>query len=101
MVIKTSPGERKPGALIWNELLTTNSNKALSFYSSVFGNTIGVMYRGYTLSRGDGTGVAWTMDIAREIGPIPPHWMPYLCLDVRVHRANRRGSGGEGSGTGN
>ena len=69
------------GALIWNELLTTNSNEARRFYSSVFGHTIGEMDGGYTLLRVDGTDVAGIMEITPEMGPAPPpHWMPYFCV---------------------
>ncbi len=72
--------KNEPGALIWNELLTTNSNEARRFYSSVFGHTIGEMDGGYTLLRVDGTDVAGIMEITPEMGPAPPHWMPYFCV---------------------
>ena len=72
--------KNKPGALIWNDLLTNNSNEAWRFYSSVFDHTIGEMDGGYTLLRVDGTDVAGIMEITLEMGPAPPHWMPYLCV---------------------
>ena len=69
-----------PGALIWNELLTANSNEARRFYSSVFDPTIGEMGGGYTLLRVDETDVAGIMEITPEMGPAPTHWMPYFCV---------------------
>ena len=56
------------------------AKEARSFYSSVFGNTIGEMDGGYTLLRVDGTDVAGIMEITPEMGPVPPHWMPYFCV---------------------
>ncbi len=71
--------KNEPGALIWSELLTTNSKEARSFYSRVFGHTLGEMDGGYTLLRADGTDVAGIMDISPEMS-VHPHWMPYFCV---------------------
>ena len=72
--------KNEPGALIWNELLTPNSDGARIFYSPVFGHAIGEMDGGYILLRVDGTEVAGIREITPEMGPVPPHRMPYFCF---------------------
>ena len=72
--------KNEPGALTWNELVTTNSGEAQNFYSAVLGVEIAEGPGGYTLLRVDGTEVAGIMEITPQMGPVPPHWMAYFCV---------------------
>jgi predicted enzyme related to lactoylglutathione lyase len=75
-----------PGALCWNELLTTDSVGAKAFYGGLFGWETEIMDLGemgeYTLfNRSGGEGVGGMMAIQPEMGPIPPHWLVYFAVE--------------------
>jgi len=87
----------EPGALVWNELQTTDSKKAAAFYSAVLkvetGRMPGPME--YTLLKVGGKDVAGIMDIPKEIGPVPPYWMVYFGVadvDASVKKAQSLGA---------
>ena len=71
----------EPGAVVWNEVMTTDFEAAKAFYATVFGYT-------YTDMSGDGFVYA-TVEvdgvtrggigaIGPEMGPLRPHWLTYF-----------------------
>jgi predicted enzyme related to lactoylglutathione lyase len=86
-----------PGAMTWNELLTTDSHAATEFYLDLLGmergQTMGPM--DYTLLRCEGVDVAGVMEITPDMGTFPPHWAVYFGVsdvDVTVSRAQTLGA---------
>ena len=75
--------KNEPGAMTWNELLTSNSDAAIEFYGRLLGlergETMGEM--NYTLVRAQGTEVAGVLQITPEMGLVPPNWMIYFAVD--------------------
>ena len=87
----------EPGAMIWNELMTSSSSAAIEFYGGLLGlergETMGEM--NYTLMRAQGTEVAGVLEITPEMGPVPPHWTIYFAVnDVDETVAKARSLGG-------
>jgi len=84
-----------PGTMCWNELMTTDTEKAKSFYSGLFGWEPEAMDMGdmgeYTIfNRSGGQGVAGMMAIQPEMGPIPAHWLVYFAaadIDATLDKA--------------
>ena len=72
-----------PGTFCWPELQTTDPSAAGRFYSGLFG---------WTPKTGSGGGMEYTewvhggnpmggmMQIAKEWGPVPPHWLVYFAV---------------------
>lgn len=88
----------EPGALIWNELQTSDAAGAEAFYREVFGwgtETTAMPTGTYTsFTRGD-HGVAGMMEIQAEWGPVPPNWSIYLGVeDVDASMAKAISLGG-------
>ena len=86
-----------PGALTWNELLTSDSKAALAFYSALLGVETATVSDPvpYNLLRVDGKDVAGVMDITSEMGPIPSHWGVYFAtsdVDESVDKATTMGA---------
>jgi predicted enzyme related to lactoylglutathione lyase len=92
----------EPGCLTWNELATSDVQKALSFYEGLFGWSSEVMQTGggpaYTVIR---VGERANGGI-RELSPqetdagAPPYWFPYIAvdsLDDAVASCGRLGGG--------
>ncbi|MDA0264877.1 MAG: VOC family protein [Chloroflexi bacterium] len=71
------------GALMWNELLTTDPARAVLFYSGLLGLGSSKMPGpdDYTLLNAGGTDVAGVMKITEDMGPIPPNWSVYFGVD--------------------
>ncbi|SCW30693.1 hypothetical protein SAMN02927900_00443 [Rhizobium mongolense subsp. loessense] len=76
------------GKFIWCELMTTDTNAAARFYSSVVGWTTKEMPMEdlpspYTIFEADGRGVAGMMTFPAELEGqgIPPNWTGYVCVD--------------------
>ena len=70
----------EPGAIAWNELLTTDPKDATDFYGSLLG-VVSAPAEGpmeYTLLKASGADVAGVMQITEEMGPVPPNWMVYF-----------------------
>jgi predicted enzyme related to lactoylglutathione lyase len=85
-----------PGAITWNELLTTDKEDALSFYQTVLGIERGETMppMDYTLVRAGGTEVAGVMQMTPEMGEFPPHWSVYFAVadvDATVSQAQSLG----------
>ncbi len=73
----------KNGTFCWNELITTDTDKAGDFYSSLLGWTkepfSGEMP--YTLFKTGDKEVGGMMARMPEMGDIPPHWMCYITVE--------------------
>lgn len=86
-----------PGAMTWNELMTTDADAAIDFYSGLLGvergETIGDM--NYNLVRVNGEDVIGVMQITPEMGPMPPFWNIYFAVaDVDESAAKAQSLGG-------
>jgi uncharacterized protein len=71
------------GALMWNELMTTDPASAIQFYSGLLGLGSSKMpgENDYTFLNAGGTDVAGVMKITEEMGPVPPNWSVYFGVD--------------------
>jgi predicted enzyme related to lactoylglutathione lyase len=73
----------QPNTVSWNELLTTDTARAIDFYSKLFGwvaNTHGAPME-YTEWMNGEEHVGGMMQIAPHMGPVPPHWGIYFAVD--------------------
>ena len=72
-----------PGAMTWNELLTTSSGDAIEFYTGLLGLERGetMAPMDYTLLRSEGTDVLGVMQITPDMGEVPPHWSVYFAVE--------------------
>ena len=88
----------EPNTLCWNELQTSDTTKALEFYTKLFGWTtksgeMGPMV--YHEVMNDGKPIGGMMAIAPEMGPVPPHWLGYIWVedcDVTANKAKALGA---------
>src|SRR5215203_1632661 len=87
-----------PGSLVWNELGTTDTDKAGDFYSDVFGWTKQGFPGSpieYTVFNNGDRGAGGMYKITPEMGPIPPHWLIYFAVedcDATVQKATELGA---------
>ncbi len=73
----------EPGALCWTELMTTDPAAAGRFYTGLFGWTAESMPigdRAYTVFKRGDKSAAGMMEIAPEMGPMPPSWLGYFAV---------------------
>jgi len=73
-----------PGSLCWNELITTDPDKAKSFFSQLFdwgSETSEMVNITYTAFMQGEMPVAGMYQISEEMGNIPSHWMPYFAFE--------------------
>ena len=87
----------EPGAIAWNELLTTDKEDAIAFYQAVLGVERGESMppMDYTLVRAGGTEVWGVMQMTPEMGEFPPHWGVYFGVaDVDESVAQAQSLGG-------
>jgi predicted enzyme related to lactoylglutathione lyase len=87
---------RETGALCWNELGTTDSQKAGDFYTTLFGWEREVLSgpMEYTVFKNNGEGIGGMYQITPEMGPMPPHWIPYFAVndcDATVQKTSELG----------
>ncbi len=71
------------GALCWTELMTRDANKAQAFYTGLFDWKAEAMPMGpmsYTIYKRGDTQAGGMMQITKEMGPIPSHWMVYFSV---------------------
>lgn len=86
-----------PNTLCWNELGTTDTQKAGDFYSNLFGWTREA-FPGpieYTMFKNGDRGAGGMYKITPEMGPIPPHWLVYFAVDdcdAKVQKATEAGA---------
>lgn len=75
----------KQGEFCWNELMTSDANKAKEFYRSLFGwefQSREVDGGTYHMIKAGGKEGGGLMQIpADEAGKIPSHWMTYIYVD--------------------
>lgn len=75
----------KHGQFCWNELMTSDANKAKEFYKSLFGwefQSREVNQVIYNMIKASGQESGGLMQIpADQAGKIPPHWMTYVNVD--------------------
>jgi len=85
------------GSFCWNELGTTDTEKAGNFYSNVFGWTREKFSDSpieYTMFKNGDRGAGGMYQITPEMGPIPPHWLAYFAVDdcdAKVQKATELG----------
>jgi predicted enzyme related to lactoylglutathione lyase len=74
-----------PGSPCWIDLMTSDPEKAKSFYNSLFGWTYETgdqeMYGGYITASKDGKMVAGIMQKQEDMGQMPDVWSTYLRTD--------------------
>jgi predicted enzyme related to lactoylglutathione lyase len=78
---KGSAIRRVPNSLFWNELGTSDTQKAGEFYSKIFGWTTEAFSDEYTVFKNGAEGIGGMYQITPEMGPIPPHWLVYFAVD--------------------
>jgi predicted enzyme related to lactoylglutathione lyase len=74
----------EPGALCWNELVTTDTNAARQFYTGLFGWTAEEQQMGpmtYTIYQNGGQPAGGMFERPEEWGPVPPNWIVYFAVD--------------------
>jgi predicted enzyme related to lactoylglutathione lyase len=87
----------EPVSLSWNELATRDVPRAKKFYTELFGWTAQTQDMGnmeYTTFRNGERPAGGLMEIAKEWGPVPPHWAPYFAVadtDRTVEKAKELG----------
>ncbi|MGI9013807.1 MAG: VOC family protein [Phycisphaerales bacterium] len=88
-------------AVVWNELVTTDREAAVAFYTALIGWTTDEMDMGptgvYTMFKNGETYVGGCMTMPPEVAAhnVPPHWMGYIGVDnlaTHVERAQKLGA---------
>ena len=87
------------GNFVWNELMTTDPDKAKSFFAKVLGWQSENMDMGpngtYTIWKSQGQMAGGMMKYdPKEMGGVPPHWMAYIevdDVDARAKQATNEG----------
>lgn len=73
------------GALIWNELSTSDTDAAAAFYSAVLPISPAPSQmpdaQGYTEFNVGGRAIGGMMDLSSMPPGVPPHWLPYFHVD--------------------
>ena len=88
----------EPGAFCWNELYTGDPRKAADFYSRLFGWTKDARHMDfgeYVIFNQGGRQMAGMMQLPKEWGPVPPHWLVYFAVgdcDASVAKATGLGA---------
>ena len=88
----------EPGAFCWNELYTTDPRKAAAFYIGLFGwkmNARHMDFGDYVIFENSEGMMAGMMQVPKEWGPVPPHWLVYFAVDDcdgSVEKAKRLGA---------
>lgn len=76
--------KNKPGSLCWNELATTDTDRAKSFFTQLFNwdsQTSEMINITYTIFMIDEKPVAGMYKISEEMGDVPSHWLPYFTVE--------------------
>jgi uncharacterized protein len=86
------------GSLAWCELITSDVKAAAKFYTGLFGWAAQDMpmpgFTYTTFAKGE-TQVGGMMQIQKEWGPVPSHWMTYFAVescDASTDKAKRAGA---------
>ena len=97
---KSNPGlgrRDEPGTLRWNELRTTDTDAAVTFYTGLFGlghQTKPLPGLIYHLLMSDSRPSAGAIQITPEMGPVQPNWLAYFQAaecDAAVRRVTELG----------
>ena len=76
--------DKTPGRFSWNELITSDPEKAKAFYSTVFGWTADTMPMPnggeYVMFKQGEMPVCGMMKKPDEMGDVPSHWMGYITV---------------------
>ena len=87
-----------PGALVWNELATTDKTRAGDFYSGLFGWKLDAQTFGpleYTIFQNGDKGAGGMFQITPEMAGLPSHWLVYFSVDdcdAKVKKATELGA---------
>jgi predicted enzyme related to lactoylglutathione lyase len=84
----------EPGAFCWAELMASDVGRSAAFYKSLFGwgTKDDPRYVEWTL---DARSIGGMIQIQKEWGEVPPHWLPYFQVedcDQSVDRAKALGA---------
>jgi len=95
---RTFPGAglfNAPGSLGWVELLCRSPERAVDFYTTVFGCSVNASER-YTQWGLDGADFGGMVTMDDKFPPeVPPHWLPYFAVeDVDATAATATEAGG-------
>jgi predicted enzyme related to lactoylglutathione lyase len=74
----------KKGTFCWNELATTDPDKAKKFYTELLGWTTEDMPMPtgtYTMFKSGKTSTGGLFKITPEMGKVNPHWMGYIMIE--------------------
>jgi hypothetical protein len=74
----------EPGSFCWVELYTPDPKRAADFYMGLFGwrkNARHMDFGEYVIFEKDSGMAAGMMQIPKEWGPVPPHWLVYFAVD--------------------
>jgi predicted enzyme related to lactoylglutathione lyase len=80
----TSLPKNTPGMFGWNELITTDHDAAVEFYSSLFGWTPqaqAIPGMQYSVLMNGQTGAGGIMKAPPQMQGVPSHWMVYFAVD--------------------
>jgi predicted enzyme related to lactoylglutathione lyase len=75
--------EGEPNTLCWSELWTSDTAKAIEFYTKLFGwstKTSTDAPTEYTELSNQGRPMGGVMQIMKEWGNVPPNWLPYFMV---------------------
>src|SRR5579859_3017522 len=72
----------EPGAVCWNELMTTDTAAAEKFYTTVFGYGVkkSMMPMEYTEYQLDGKSIAGMLAMKPDLVGVPSHWLIYFTV---------------------
>ncbi len=73
----------EPGSICWNELATTNTSRAGTFYTALLGWSAASRPMGtsaYTTFADEGVPRGGMLAIDPALGPMPPHWLVYFAV---------------------
>jgi uncharacterized protein len=84
----------EPDTLCWNELYTRDTTRASAFYTGLFGWRAKTDRGGYTEWHMGDRALGGMLAISPDMGPMPPHWLPYFMVsdcDASLTRATDLG----------
>ena len=106
-IIRPAPTEERPetapeiGEASWHELMTTDAEAAMKFYSEVFGwrpsetLDMGTMGKYHMFNRPHGM-IGGMMNKPPEMANVPPHWMIYFRVpDINAATERIKANGGK------
>ena len=82
------------GAMMWNELMTTDAEAAKTFYGALLGWKFDTHESGYNFILNNGRMNGGVMQITPEMGEMPSHWMVYYTvtdIDASTTKAGELG----------